>query len=324
MPKRDINIASFNLYNLQTPGGKVRGRLVERGEYDAKIEWMAWMLGELDADVIAFQELWERSCLVDAFEAAGLSEEYELVFIKPSWRSIAVAAAVRRPWVVEKRRAIKKLPYSNLQKADLGDGEDDEVKVVIDRFSRAVLDVTVGHAEEAEVPRIRFFAAHFKSRLETTVRTGPKAHRKSLGAAISTIRRTAEAAGLRWILTNAMKGTRMPVVVVGDLNDDPRSNTLSILTQQPSLAPSARGGDNALYSTLQMQQLSSFRDVFYTNEHNRVRDTLDHVLVSEQFFEGSPDHHWSLGDVRIWNDFIDDGRKDTSDHGVIRASFVWG
>ena len=114
-------------------------------------------------------------------------------------------------------------------------------------------------------------------------------------------------------------------VVLGRASvDGPRSNTLSILTQQPSLSPSATGGDNALYSTLQMQQLSSFRDVFYTHEHNRLRDTVDHVLVSEQFFAGSPDHYWSLRDVRIWNDFIDDERDDTTDHGVIRARFKWG
>ena len=324
MSERDVSIASFNLFNLQALGRRVYRKVVTKRGYDAKIEWTAWMLGELDADIIAFQELWKASCLVDAFDAADLSQDYELVFVKQSWRKTAVAVAVRRPWVVEKRRAIKKLPYSSLQKADLGDGEDDEVEVLIERFARAVLDVTVSHSEDAQVPRIRIFAAHFKSKLETVIDTGPKVHRKAVGTAVSTIRRTAEAAGLRWILTNAMKGTGTPVVVAGDLNDDPRSNTLSILTQQPSLSPSATGGDNALYSTLQMQQLSSFRDVFYTHEHNRLRDTLDHVLVSEQFFAGSPDHYWSLCDVRIWNDFIDDKREDTTDHGVIRARFNWG
>ena len=324
MPNRDISVAPFNLYNLQAAGSMVRGRVVEGAEYAAKIEWTAWMSRELDADVIAFQELWQASCLADAFETAQMSDDYELVFVRPSWRSIAVAAAVRRPWRVEKRRAIKKLPYPNLHKADLDDGEDDEIEVRIDRFSRAVLDLTVGHAEEPEVPPIRVFAAHLKSKLKTDVDTGPNAHRGTVGVAISTIRRTAEAAGLRWTLTNVMKGTGTPVVVAGDLNDDPRSSTLAILTQQPSLSPSARGGDNTLYSTLQMQQLSSFRDVFYTHEYNRLRDALDHVLVSEEFFAGSPDHYWSLRDVRIWNDFIDDERKDTSDHGVVKASFVWG
>ena len=324
MPNRDISIASFNLFNLQEAGGRVYRHVVTKAEYDAKIAWTAWMLQELDADVIAFQELWKASCLTDAFNAAGSSQQYKLVFIKPSWRDMAVAMAVRRPWQLQSRRAIKKFPYSSLQKTDVGDGKDDEIEVRIDRFARAVLKVKICHSEDTEVPQISVFGAHFKSKLPTNVDIGPEIQRDTIGAAISTIRRTAEAAGLRWILTNAMKKTGTPVVVLGDLNDDPRSNTLSILTQQPSLSPSATGGDNALYSTLQMHQLNSFRDVFYTHEYNRLRDTLDHVLVSEQFFAGSPDHHWSLSDVRIWNDFIDDDRSDTTDHGVIRASFTWG
>lgn len=321
--RRDISIASFNLFNLQAAGKEVRRKIVSKDEYDTKILWTARMLKELDADVIAFQELWSSECLVDAFTRAGLTGEYNLIFIKKTWTNIAVAMAVRNPWQVEKRRAIKKLPYRNLQKTDLGDGEDDEVTVKIDRFSRAVLDVTIGHVSASDVPSIRVFAAHLKSKLPTRVNAGPRQHRTAVGSAVSTIRRTAEAAGLRWILTNAMKGTHTPTVVVGDLNDDPRSNTLAILTQQPSLSPSATGGDAALYSTLQMQQLNSFRDVFFTHEHNRLRDTLDHVLVSEQFFSGSPDHHWSLRDVRIWNDFIDDGDMTTGDHGLIRARFKW-
>ena len=320
----DISIASFNLYNLQSVGRKVHKRTVQKKEYDPKILWTADMLQELDADVIAFQELWSSQCLVDAFTKANMLNDYELIFIGNSWKNIAVAMAVKSPWKVEKRRVIKSLPYRSLQKTDLGDGEDDEVTVKVDRFSRAVLDVTIGHLSAHNVPNIRVFATHLKSKLPTRVNVGPSKHRKTIGSALSTIRRTAEAAGLRWILTNTMKKTRTPTVVVGDLNDDPRSNTLAILTQQPSLSPSATGGDDALYSTLQLQQLSSFRDVFYTHEYNRLRDTLDHILVSEEFFSGSHNHYWSLRDVRIWNDFIDDERKTTSDHGLIRARFKWG
>lgn len=320
---KDISIASFNLYNLQKAGKKVYEKTVSNKEYLTKISWTADMLQEISADVIAFQELWNSGCLVDAFKKAGLTNEYKLIFVKETWGNTAVAMAVRKPWQVDTSKAIKKLPFQNLQKVDLGDGEDDEISVQIDRFSRAVLDVTIGHPSK-EVPKIRIFAAHLKSKLATKVNRGLTKYRTTIGSAISTIRRTAEAAGLRWILTDVMKDSVTPTVVVGDLNDDPRSNTLAILTQQPSLSSSATGGDVALYNTLQMQQLSSFRDVFYTHEHNRLRDTLDHVLVSEQFFNGSPDHIWSLRDVRIWNDFIDDDKETTSDHGLIRARFKWG
>ena len=58
-------------------------------------------------------------------------------------------------------------------------------------------------------------------------------HAKGIGSAISTIRRTAEAAALRFILSEQMKQTQTPVIVIGDINDGQHSNTANILTEQP-------------------------------------------------------------------------------------------
>ena len=66
---------------------------------------------------------------------------------------------------------------------------------------------------------------------------------------------------------------------------------------------------------------TTFRDVYYTHEFRRRRDALDHILVSEEFFEGSNEQIWSLSDTRLWVDHIDDNETHTSDHGLIRASF---
>jgi predicted extracellular nuclease len=47
-----------------------------------------------------------------------------------------------------------------------------------------------------------------------------------------------------------------------------------------------------------MQQLRSFRDVYYTYIHEGFRTTLDHILVSEQFYDYSDKHKWTFRELR--------------------------
>jgi hypothetical protein len=84
----------------------------------------------------------------------------------------------------------------------------------------------------------------------------------------------------------------------------------------------SRGGDKSLYSTLHLQQLRSFRDVFFTHEYKNHKGMLDHILVSEEFFEHSSDAIWSHKNTRIWNNHIEDDYTYTSDHGIVKSLFV--
>lgn len=165
-------------------------------------------------------------------------------------------------------------------------------------------------------------------------------HANALGAAISTIRRMAEAAALRVLLNGVMKDTKTPVVVLGDFNDGILSNALSTISGQPPyqlfqakrVSQSRRARekrDRGLYSATMLQQYHSLRDVYYTHNFQGVVETLDHILVSEQFYDHSPDRVWSFKAMRIWNDHVDehdprekDPDKTVSDHGVVRAEFV--
>ena len=322
-----ISFASLNLYNFQAVGEKVYSKVVTQKAYQQKLKWTQDKIFEVDADVIAFQELWTRACLVDVFSDPRLTD-YELIFIKDginaSWKNIAVAMAVRTPWKVTGKKRFKQFPFTNITQLDDPDvGEDHEVDVSIKRFSRTILKVTIDNPDDAQSQPIDVYVAHFKAKLPSNrqARHITAKHRKAIATAISTIRRTAEAAALRWILTNAMKGNNQPTVVIGDLNDDPRSNTLTILTEQPNLSANAGGRDTALYSCLQLEQLKSHRDVIYTHQYNNLKDTLDHILVSREFFEYSASARFKHVGTRVWNDFIEDEHVYSSDHGIIRAEF---
>ena len=318
----DISFASFNLFNFQAAGKEVHnGRTVTQGEFSAKRDWIRSTLAKVDADVIGFQELWSRECLDDVLSAAEFSA-YKPLYISDQWRNIAVAMAVREPWqVVGDAEIIKSFPFEELVKVDDNDGEDDDFLLNINRFSRSVIKARLKHAESASTPEITVFACHLKSKLPSRVRSFDRVYTSAVGSSLSTIRRTAEALALRMMLIDHMAGTDTPTVVIGDLNDDPLSNTLNLITDQPRMTKRARGGDKSLYSALHLQLLRSFGDVYYTHEHNNHLGVLDHVLVSEEFFEHSTDAIWEHNGTVIWNDHLDDDDPATTDHGIIKASF---
>lgn len=337
---RDICFASFNLYNLQLPGEPWRRNSAPytEEEYQAKVEWSARVIKRLNADVIAFQELWSKQCLEDIFQVANLQHNYQLVLLKDDWYDIAVAAAVRDPWEVRTKTIHKSFPegFALIKRGrdQDEDREDDDIEVTIDKFSRSILQMSIGHKDHTELPVIETFAAHLKSKLPTRLdkqereNEAVRPHSTALGSALSTIRRTAEAAALRILLTNQMKSTTTPVAVLGDLNDGTLSNTLSVITQQPSyrLHASSRSGsasDVGLYSAGLLQELRSFRDVNYTHEFKGIRESLDHVLVSEQFYDYSRNRVWTFKELRVWNDHLEDDDKSTSDHGVVSAKFLF-
>lgn len=319
----DISFASFNLYNFQKVGSTTYGNTpVTQEEYNIKRDWTREMLGELDADIVVFQELWHKDCLDDVLSSPQFSD-YEAVYIKPAWYNIAVALIVKKPWVLSSdKEVIKDFPFTELLKVDEGDGEDDEVTVSIKKFSRSIIKVRIKNQYSPDTPEITVFACHLKSKLPSRPSQISAKYRATIGSAISTIRRTAEATALRMMLIDHLKGANTPTVVIGDLNDDPSSNTLNLLTDQPTMTKHARGGDKSLYSTLFLQQLKSFRDVYFTHEYKNHKGVLDHILVSEEFFEHSSRAVWAHKNTRIWNDHIEDDYAYTTDHGIIKSIFV--
>ena len=119
------------------------------------------------------------------------------------------------------------------------------------------------------------------------------------------------------------------MVVLGDLNDGQHSNTLNIVTSQPRYLTglSKGGGDIDLYAGQTLQQYRSERDVYYTHVFNGTRESLDHILVSEEFYDNSRDRIWAFDGMEVYNDHLnreehakDDG---ANDHGIVRTSFVY-
>ena len=54
----------------------------------------------------------------------------------------------------------------------------------------------------------------------------------------------------------------------------------------------------------------------------KLPHSLDHILFTEQFYSYSRNKIWSFKDMKVWNDNVGDELKHTSDHGIIKSTFV--
>lgn len=337
MAARDISFASFNLLNFQLPGDAVYGDTDgwDADVFQRKLDFTATTFRRLAADVIGLQELWAGAALDQALAEAGMVDDYvPLVPPGHSNSGIVCAAAVRRDMLVGTPEWITDFPPEYALKSGGDDPQQDFIEVKLSTFSRPVLHFQV--QPDPRTPVIHVFVCHFKSRRPTQIWRerswyekdvhGP--HANALGYAISTVRRTAEAAALRVLITQLIKNTDTPVVVIGDMNDGKDSNTLNILSEQPTyLSPlSSGGGDNALYTAQTMQEYRSVRDVYYTHVYKGQRESLDHILFSQEFYDNSKRRIWAFDEMLVQNDHLnhdDHKQSGTNDHGVIRVGFKW-
>jgi len=333
-----MSIGTFNLYNLNEPGMAIYtdSNGWTQAEYDRKIDWTQRTIRQLRPDIFGFQELWHEASITRALEASGLAAEYDVLAPEDAVGThIVCAAIVRKGLLLGEPEWIVQFPDKFLLQSSGDDPQTPAISVNIDSFSRPVLHFTV-RPRENDQP-IHVYVCHLKSKGPTQVyredwfdadETTYKKHQNNLGAAISTIRRTAEAAALRFLLTEQMKGTRTPVIVLGDINDAQNSNTANILTEQPRylVGDSLGGGDVSLYTAQTLQEYRSTRDVYYTHVFQDMMESLDHILVSEEFYDNSRRRLWMFDGMTVNNDhlsFDDHKESGTNDHGVVRAVFKY-
>ena len=337
MGLRDISFSSFNLLNLQLPGHPVYGDTDGWDEqtYNRKVDFSARVFKRLQSDVIGLQELWAGQALDAVMDLAQMSDTH-VALVPPAHngKKIVCASVVRAGILVGEPEWITDFPPECVLKSGGDDKQQDYIEVSLSTFSRPVLHLRV--QPDPRTPVIDVFVCHFKSRRPTQIwyerdwydREVHGPHINALGYAISTIRRTAEAAALRVLITKITKNTDAPVVVIGDMNDGKDSNTLNVLSEQPTyLTPlSSGGGDNALYTAQTIQEYRSVRDVYYTHVYKGQRDSLDHIMFSQEFYDNSKKRLWAFDEMIVENDHLnhDDHKvSGTNDHGVIRVGFRW-
>ncbi len=300
-----IKIASFNLANLVLPDTAYYGHnIYAKEEYSNKTAWIAHQLRSMNADIVAFQEVFHKDALVHTINESGIYKDFHLA-IDESHKGRSPANAILSRFPIQSSRIIKEFPENSLLKLEDG-------AVAFHHFRHPVLNarIRLPNGKSVEV-----FSVHLKSKRPLM----EEGHRDDdyntfsygKGKARALFIRTAEAVALRSILSSVMQSNDLPVIVMGDLNDSVHSVTSSIITgdePQRRFSTDAKRQirDEILYSTYFMQARQSDRNVYFTHIHNGHYESLDHILLSQEFYPANNERIGQVEYMKTYNDHLID------------------
>jgi endonuclease/exonuclease/phosphatase family metal-dependent hydrolase len=273
-----VVVATWNLENLFRPGGEA-GPSDER-QYEAKLAELARVIGEIDPDVLAVQEVGDPAALEDLrgrLEGEWHSETSEF----PDERGIRVGFLSRR--ALRRIEQVREFP-SLLEPVQI---DDEETKV--HEMGRGALRVRVRAGGRA----IDLVTCHLKSKLLSYPggRISPRdeGERARFGA-YALYLRAAEAVTLRAFADELLagEGRERPVILLGDLNDEPAAATTQIPLGPPGSEIGTPGfgrpdrGDGARLWNLAPLIPAERR---FSRVFRGRRELLDHILVSRALVE---------------------------------------
>jgi endonuclease/exonuclease/phosphatase family metal-dependent hydrolase len=337
-----IRAATFNLYHFAAPGiywhQRKPGSTYSEPEWEAKKSWIAAMLGEMDADVVGFQEVVSQDELAGLLAANG----YPHVFFPATpecdaddpaiYVNATVAIASRHPFVrAEALQGLAGVPGDTVIDEDF-------------RFSRMPVDATINLPGIGET---RFLVCHFKSQgafvdddeIDALEDWGDKIRatymRRAMAGVNQVAKRAAEAGVIYRIFRQSIDADPdAAVVLLGDLNEDPASHTISILTQADrvwswgSVASNGIPQDFAylkhVYKLYDAFNLVPMQGLVRPNTHGGVGSgsTLDYVVVSNGLNPKNPRRRGQVTKVEVYDDHFAEGlpKDRSSDHAPVIAT----
>ncbi|WP_204141426.1 endonuclease/exonuclease/phosphatase family protein [Halomicronema sp. CCY15110] len=327
MEKQQFRIGTFNLNNLVLPEVEYyHGECYSSADYHQKVAWTARQLDRMQVDLVGFQEIFQEQALAEVLAATDSAKQHQLVMAAGIGNGPGVALATRFP-VLGQRVYIDFPPESWLSV------DAEKARIPLTSFSHPVLAVDV---ELPNGTHCTVFVVHLKSKrpmmFRNVDRTDPVEIAK--GQARSLIRRAAEATALRYILMEKLRDRRYPVIVMGDVNDNHTSVTTQLVTGQPPwecwpFRKKVPVWDTLLYQVKDIQARLGYGDHYYTHIHNGHYDSLDHIMVSEEFAPRNRNHIGQVIYVSVYNDhlfdqtLLDDQIEPwKSDHGQVVATIA--
>lgn len=297
-----LTVGTFNVMNLVLPDTPYYGReKYSRKEYEEKVAWIAGQLRKMDADVVGFQEIFHHEALLEAVQLSGVYQGAQVIVAAENGELPRAGLVSRFP--VIKHEAITAIPTE--AQVDILPGV-----TPFTELHRPILKAWIQLPDGSDAV---VFVAHLKSKRpmidDDADRHDPWQEAK--GAVRSLLLRGAEAAALRWHILQEIKGTRTPLFVLGDLNDADGSVTTEIIkgrSPHPKYPSHVKREiwDVELTSVADIQRRRSFQDVYYTHIHDSHYESLDHILVSEEFLAENPHRIGKVEYVRLYNDHLED------------------
>jgi endonuclease/exonuclease/phosphatase family metal-dependent hydrolase len=313
----DIKVGTFNVLNLARPGEVFYDdqRPYSTTEFDRKADWIAEQLRRMDADVVGFQEVFHEEALQEVCSRSGLFSGGTVVAPGADGANGPRLGLATRLPVTEAATTVDGFPPGL-------DAAVDGLALPVGSFSRPVLRARVRLDATGE---LTVFVVHLKSKrpIRDPAAGDHDPREEALGKARALIRRASEAAALRFLLLDEIAGNARAAIVLGDLNDASRAVTTDIVMgDEPSRfwpRPDEKPvyWDRVLYSAHEINSRLAGRDVSYTHIFNGRYENLDHILVSQEFYDRNPQRIGEVANVRYFNDHLFDSRLSNDDRDRI-------
>ncbi len=326
---RTIKVGTFNLMNFMLPNKPMyNGTLCYSGdEYRRKSDWVKFMLDQIDADIIGFQELFHKEALLRVIKNNPKYRKAKVYIAEETGDQPSVALLSRYP--VEKIEVYKYFPEEAV--IDFNPRGGDRIALPFTTFTRPVIkaDILIPH-----YGLITVFVVHLKSKREIYYSGEDPQNPVDLARAQSRslMLRASESVALRALVSEALEIPDRPVILCGDVNDTGNAVTSRIISGE---VPQHRLQDNVkrriwdllLYHVKDIQARRSYQDFYYTHIHNGMYESLDHIMVSQELVTEYPRNTGRVGLVSVFNDHLTDQTytnqghdKCKSDHGVVVCS----
>lgn len=267
-----VRVGTWNVENLFLPGGDFGPPSQEA--YDAKLDALAATITAQAPDVLGLQEIGETEALSEL--VGRLDGEWHVELADGDSRGIRVAFIARLPMI-----DVEQLSHFPVGLRPI---QADDTDVELTAMGRPALHVRV----EVDGRAIDLITCHLKSKLLSYPdgRFAPRDEGERARFGVFALnRRAAEAATVRARVTSLLdgQGQQRPVIVLGDLNDEPVAATTQILYGPTGSEIGTVGftypdkGDGQ-----RLWNLAALipEDERFTRIYQGRRELIDHLLVS--------------------------------------------
>jgi len=235
-------------------------------EYNAKVRDLAESVKEINADIILMQEIEKESCLKDLFEKSGNYDEFYLG--EQGYGASVDTGVMTKGKITFKNRHVEQIDCPACENGKT-------------TFTRAFLETHI----ELGCRKIIVFSAHFKSKADDDAS-----------------RRLAEAAAAVKILKRTAENNPDALIVMGgDLNDEPGSDTLEPFESDEAFLRVAG-------------ELSSKDQATYSYRGDAI--AIDHI-----FWVKTNGGKYKTGSAEVVKDAPSLYSLGSSDHAALKATF---
>ncbi|PEP87433.1 endonuclease/exonuclease/phosphatase family protein [Bacillus pseudomycoides] len=334
-----IRCGTFNLYQFVEPpfAWYEPKNFYSDVDWLMKKEWIKKQILDMKCDVIGFQEVFSTNALKNLVEEVGFTHfttvetpvtdiNKPLVFIKPV---VAIAS---------------KYPILSVSPVKVPDSIIEEIPVETTfKFSRIPIKATIRIGSSRDIV---CYVSHLKSKKPavkdlqfTPSDTWDKKiletlRARSIGHVASLLQRGAEAAVLyREISETLHTHKELPIILLGDLNDDEHSIPIEALTNREKLLEI--GGkvipkdeqkivyDYKLYDAFDLAPNQSGQKRLPTHYYGKLGNVLDYIFVSNALNEKNEQYIGRVSEYRVFDRHLkcDDIENQTqSDHAQVVAT----